>query len=259
MINISIFTREKNEKLLNLISDLEKQSFKNFDITIFSDKSFEYKNINIINTNKKNISEKRNLAIQLNQKKYLFLLDDDNRIYDNNFLKNILEKYKKIENNFWEVILSPTIYWRDTKQIQSSWIYFNFFLWKVFANNQKIDWEYKQIKAIWWNSLFWKTKTFKKAKFDENIWFIWEDIDYCYSLWEKWVKFFITNDIINHQERNKTKAEKSFISWNWFYKKIKNRNIFVKKHWKIYEKILYYSFWYWLWIIYWYVLKTFYK
>jgi len=179
-------------------------------------------------------------------------LDDDNRIYDTNFLNNLIKTYENI--NYDKKIISPTIYWRDTKKIQSAGIKFCYLLGKVLAN-KKINWEYIQTKWMWGNSLFGETQTFKLSKFDEKIWFIREDIDYCYSLREKWVKIFVSKICINHMERDKNIAEKSFVYGDIFQRKVRNRNIFVSKHWNIFQKIMYWTIWYSLWIIYWKILR----
>ncbi len=250
MLEIAIFTREYNDKLEKLINDLQNQIFSDFKIKIFSDKKFYLKNIDIIHNPNKNISQKRNQAINECKTKYLFLLDDDNRIYNPNFLKNMFLYYEKINKNYWPCIISPTIFWRNTNIIQSAWIKFSFLLWKVFAN-KNIKWKYRQTKWIWWNSLFGKKEYFQKASFDEEIGFIREDIDYAYSLWEKWVNIFVVKEKINHMEKDKTPLEKSFLKWEAYYRKIKNRNIFVKKHWNLMEKIAYYMCGYWLGIIVW--------
>jgi glycosyltransferase involved in cell wall biosynthesis len=100
MIEIAIFTRQNNEKLQNLIKDINNQSLENFKIKIYSDKYFELPNTKVIETKNKNISEKRNLAIQNSNSKYLFLLDDDNRIYDKKFLEKLLNKYKILKEKY---------------------------------------------------------------------------------------------------------------------------------------------------------------
>lgn len=254
MIEIAIFTRWKNDKLNNLLEDLSRQTAK-IDIKIYSDESKQIWSYQTIFTPWQNISKKRNLAIKNTDKKYLFLLDDDNRIYDISFFNKLLDNYKKVQKYYKQAIISPIIYYRDTNIVQSAGIKFCYILWKVCVRKQ-IEWDFQETKWIWWNSLFWETQYFKKNKFDEDIWFIWEDIDYIYGLREKWVKTFIVNQKINHIERDKTRAEKSFVQWKeMFQKKIKNRNIFVKKHWNILQKVSFYIVWYLLWIIYWKVIQ----
>lgn len=252
MLTVAIFTRWENQKIVNLIKDLDNQSFKDFEVKIYSDTFFE-NNKQIIATEEKNISQKRNLAISECKTKFLFLLDDDNRIYDKDFLNKLIKTYENI-NYDEKKIISPTIYWRDTKNIQSAGIKFCYLLGKVIVN-KKIKWDYRETKWMWWNSLFGEIEIFKLVKFDEEIWFIREDIDYCYSLKEKWVKIFVSKIWINHMERDKNIAEKSFVYGDIFKRKIKNRNIFVSKHGNIFQKIIYWAIWYNLGIIYWKILR----
>ena len=254
MIEITIFTRWENKKLKNLLYDLSKQNTK-LDIKIYSDENKQISNFKTIYTSNINIAWKRNLAIQNCQKKYLFLLDDDNRIYDKDFFYQLLEKYIKVQKIHKKAIISPVIYYKNTEIIQSAGIKFCYFLWKVCVK-RKIKWEFQEVYWIWWNSLFWEIEYFRKNKFDENIGFIGEDIDYTYWLRKKWVKIFVINLKINHMERDKTRAEKSFVRWKKMFKqKVKNRNIFVKKHGNLLQKTSYYLLWYWLWIIYWKLLQ----
>jgi len=251
---VSIFTRWKNDKLVNLISELQNQTIKPV-IRVFSDSFFDYPEVELVYTEWKNISEKRNLAISMAlDDDFLFLLDDDNKLQDNQFLEKLQNNYLKIFQKFWCSIISPLIKWRQTQIVQSAWVKFSYVFGKVLVN-RKIKGDYWQVKWIWWNSLFWYGRCFKQAKFDKNIWYIREDIDYAYSLWERWVKIFVVNQNIYHLERDKTRLEKSFISWDFFKKKIKNRDIFVKKHWNFFQKLVYWLYWRWVSLFYWLYLR----
>lgn len=249
MLTISIFTRKKNIKLLNLLEDLKKQNHPSFKVKIYTDKDEKY-DFETIFCEDLNIASKRNLAIKQCRTKYLFLLDDDNRLlYWKDFIHELFNFYKSIWNQ--NCIISPVIYFRDTNQIQSAWIKFCYVLWKVCVN-KKIKWDFRKVFWIWWNSLFWELKTFKKHYFDENVWFVGEDIDYIYWLRKKWVDIFVINLWINHMEKDKTRAEKSFVQWKDMLKrKLKNRNIFVIKNWNLLEKFLYRFFGYWISLWYW--------
>ena len=252
---VSIFTRWKNDKLINLISELQNQTIKPI-IRVFSDSFFDYPEVELIYTEWKNISEKRNLAISMAvDDDFLFLLDDDNKLNDSKFLEKLQNTYLNIFKKFWCSIISPLIKWRQTKIIQSAWVKFSYILGKVLVN-KKVKGDYWQVKWIWWNSLFWYWKCFKQAKFDENIWYIREDLDYAYSLWEKWVKIFVVNQNIYHLERDKTRLEKSFISWDLLKKKVKNRDIFVKKHGNFFQKLIYWLYWRWVSLFYWLYLRA---
>lgn len=266
MLEIAIFARENNKKLALLLEDINHQNFTNCEVFLYIDKKdtkTQYGNATIIDTKGMNVAEKRNLAIKNCKSKYLLMLDDDNRLYssrenDYNFLDKLFEQHKNIEEIEWEkLILSPTIHWRQTHKIQSAGIdKFNYFLSKVQAmENIPDDIEYRPIELVGGNSLFGKIEIFRLAKFDTDIGFVREDLDYIASLGDKWVLILMLKTPIYHMERDKTFLEKSFIKdWNSFKKKIKNRNIFVSKHWDIWDKILFYSFWYWFQILYYLII-----
>ena len=251
-MQVAIFTRNKNDKLLALIDDLSRQVIKP-SITVYSDENFSYPWINIVLTKNKNIAQKRNLAIEnASENEYLFLLDDDNRILDKNFLKKLVSCYENIK--YTSKIISPVIYYRTSLKIQSAGISFSYIFWKIFVNTQ-VKWDFFEVEAIWGNSLFGKGKDFKLARFDEKIWFIREDVDFAYSFREKWGKIFVVNLPIYHMERDKTWAEKSFLVWEAFEKKVKNRDIFVAKHWNWFEKFIYWLFGRWFSLMIWYGKK----
>lgn len=258
MLTIAIFTREKNEKLDNLLKDLKKQTIW-VKIKLYNDKEQEIEWIENIETKDKNIAEKRNQAIRECTTRYLFLLDDDNRIYDEQFLQKLIKNYQKVQIKEKKSIISPIIMRRDSEIVQSAGIKFCYFLGKVMVN-KKIKWDFWETKGMWGNSLFGETKFFQFEKFDEKIGFVSEDIDYIYSLKERWITTFVINQKINHMEKDKTKAEKSFVKdKESLDRKIKNRKIFVKKHAKGMEKVLYRSCGHWVGIIYWNLLKILWK
>ena len=251
---VSIFTREQNSKLINLIEELKTQSI-NPIIRVYSDSFFDYPGIEIFYTEWKNISQKRNLAIQMaKDNDLLFLLDDDNKLADSFFLEKLENTYLQIYNKFWCSIVSPLVNRRQTDKIQSWGVHFLYLFGKVIVNRE-ILWEYWPVKWIWGNSLFWYARCFKKSNFDEKIWYIREDLDYSYSLREKKVYVFVVNQKIYHLERDKSRLEQSFLVWDGFERKIRNRDIFVKKHGNLFQKLVYWLFWRWISLFYWKYLK----
>ncbi len=271
MLEIAIFARKHNKILSQLLEDINNQNFTNCEVFLYIDSSTKvqkYKNIKVIETKKMNVAEKRNLAIKSCKTEYLLMLDDDNRLYSSmrnnyDFLTNLFEQHKKIEKIEWKkIIISPTIHWRQTHKIQSAGIdKFNYFLSKVQAmKNISDDIDYRPVDLVGGNSLFGKTEIFRLAKFDTSIGFVREDLDYIASLGDKGVLILITKTPIYHMERNKNFLEKSFIKdWSSLQRKIKNRNIFVSKHGTIWEKILFYSFWYWFQILYYLIIMSTFK
>ncbi len=250
-MEVCIFTRGKNEKLLNLINELQNQTLKPV-IKVFSDNYIDLWGVSVISTPGLNISQKRNLAIKTSEKEYLLLLDDDNKLKDNKFLEKLIDFYNKI--NFEPKIISPLIMYRQTGLIQSWWVKFNYLFWKVFVN-KKIKWDFWEVDAVWGNSLFSKKENFKKVFFDEKIGFIREDIDFAYSFREKWWKIFIVNLPIYHLERDKNIAEKSFVYKDAFRIKVKNRDIFVSKHWNLFQKLWYWLFGRWVSLGWWFLKR----
>ena len=264
MLEIAIFARENNKKLASLLEDISHQNFTNCEVFLYIDKDIDKQEKLswikwIIHTTNMNVAEKRNLAIKNCKSEYILMLDDDNRLYsssknDYNFLNKLTKEYQKIKDIEWDqILISPTIHWRQTYKIQSAGIdKFNYFLSKVQAmKNIPDDIEYRPIELVGGNSLFGKIDIFRLAKFDTDIGFVREDLDYIASLGDKWVLILMTKTPIYHMERDKTFLEKSFIKdWNSFKRKIRNRNIFVKKHANKLDKILFYSFGYWFQILY---------
>jgi len=247
-MKIAIFTRWKNGKLLNLLNDLQTQSVST-QINVYSDEDFFFSWVNIVKTPGASIAQKRNFAADwAEDDEFLLMLDDDNRIFNKDFLLKLNQFYNKIKEQ--DKILSPVVYYRTTWKIQSAGVRFCYLLGKVFVN-KKIKWDFWEVEWMWWNSLFGKWKDFKKARFDEGIWYIREDLDYTYSLRENGCKVFVVNLPINHMERDKTLAEKSFVAGEIFKRKIKNRDIFVKKHWNSWQKLVYWLFGRWVSMIWW--------
>ena len=278
--NISIFAVSTNSKLTNLLADVYMQDLSNKRVFLYIDDKIWiewYKNLDIVNTKWLNIAQKRNIAIKNCNEDFLFLLDDDNRLA-HKWKNNTLEVDKKWLVNihkFWEsasvinwqnIIISPTIFWRNTSKTQSWGIQkFNYFLSKVEMQKSKIDKgfeydTYRQTWLIWGNSLYGKRELFEKVKFDKNIWRIREDLDYMATQKELWTKIFVAPLPIYHIERDKNLLERSFIQdFDSLQTKIRNRNIFVSKHATIPQKIQFYMFWYWWQVIYYLLLFFVYK
>lgn len=213
---------EKNSSLLNIVSNL---------------------NSDFIPT--RWVSSTRNYGINLSTSDYLYLLDDDNIFQKDFFAKTIDARWKIYTDIGKDYLLSPTISYRKTSIVQSRWIKnFNYFLSKV-ELNKDWSWEYKRVKMIGWNSLFWKSYVFKDNLFDEKFEFVYEDLDFTYRCYRSGYPIVVSNTFsINHMERNKTKIEKSFI-WDekTIYQKSRNRIFFVRKNANVFEKILFFIFW----------------
>lgn len=277
MIDIIIPTRWDKYNLENLFDSLSKQTFGNFKVLLILDKEVnelellqsykeiiqKYSDINITLVNNyesdfvtnKWVSYNRNYWINMSKSEYIFLLDDDN-VFDDDLLINLLEKYSYLSDNTKnEFIVSPIINYRKQDLIQSWWIiWINYFLWKVVLNSNYEN-DYSNVKMIWWNSLFWKSAIFKKNLFDELFWFVYEDLDFSWWIVDKGIDIIILNKVkIYHMERTKNVLEKSFI-WDskTAYQKARNRIILIKKHVKWKDLFIYFTFWLFIqtiWFIY---------
>lgn len=200
------------------------------------------------------VSYVRNFGIGLVKTEYLYIIDDDN-VFEKDFFKKTLSEYKYLNNKteinktkFEKNILCPTVMYRKTWIIQSQGIKsLNPFFGKVVLNYNKNK-KFKKVKMIWWNSIFAKTEIFKKHPFDEYFNFVYEDLNFTWTLSNAWYKIYVSNELkIYHMERPKNKAEKSFI-WepNMAYQKSRNRIMLIKQNANFISKIIFYIFWLWI-------------
>ncbi|MCD6371821.1 MAG: glycosyltransferase family 2 protein [Candidatus Aenigmarchaeota archaeon] len=113
MVEVSIIIPCRNDKYLyNLFSDLNKQTFKDFEVILIPTKD-EFKNFNTEKLSKiakfkfkfviadNPISNKRNKGIEKAEGRYIVLLDDDVRVLKKSWLK---ELYNKIKNSKYDII-----------------------------------------------------------------------------------------------------------------------------------------------------------
>tara|TARA_B100002051_G_C16738037_1_gene642484 strand:- start:66 stop:1109 length:1044 start_codon:yes stop_codon:yes gene_type:complete len=102
-VNIIIPVRKISTILINTIKNLEKQTFKNFIVTILVDRkhyinNFKLKKVKVIDLfGSKNMSFKRNYAAKKTKTKYLVFLDSDAYPENKNWLKNGIKFLKKYE------------------------------------------------------------------------------------------------------------------------------------------------------------------
>ncbi len=92
------------------------------------------------------------------------------------------------------------------------------------------------------NSLFGKRSYFRELRFDERMKFAFEDLDLTHR-WQRTIGDIVVSkhNKIYHMERDKTKAEQSFIATpEGVYEKTKNRILFVKSNAKRWQKMLFF-------------------
>ena len=274
MMKISVVCGSRaNDKnlLVKFLGMLDKQTFTDFDVNIICDRKFtkveewdfisffENQGLEIIKrthffTNNNSVfnpdhwwgaSYVRNFWIKYAKGEFIQLFDDDNEVWDD-FLINCLEKREEITSQTKsECVILPSLYYRDTNQIQNQWFScFNYRQSRPVLHLLK--WKDKeQIQMFSWNGVFSLASTLKKARYDEEIARISEDLDYTLSLHEQWVQLRVFSDLkVIHHERDKTKLEQARI---WSYSKAKqksrNRFLFTKKHGSKSEICQFYMCW----------------
>ena len=271
-ISVVCGSRAKDkELLLRFLLMLERQTYKDFDVNIVCDREFtkfeedefiqffDGQNLDILNrthfyTNNNSdfnpshgwwASYVRNFGIDRAKWKFIQLFDDDNEVSPD-FLEKCLKKWNTLtEKNNWEYVILPSLYYRNTNQIQNQW-FSHFDYWQSRPILYLLNWkEQGEIQMFSWNWIFGRASTLRKAKYDEKIARISEDLDYTLSLYEKWIQLRVFSDLkVLHHERDKTKLEQARI-WSHSQAKQKARNwfLFVKKHWNKKQTLQFYICW----------------
>ena len=244
---------------------LDAQTFRDFDVNIVCDRNFskleesdflsffDSQDLEIIPcthfiTNNNSdfnpehwwwASYVRNFGIQKAKGEFIQLFDDDNEV-GADFLENCLKKRENLTTETKsECVILPSLYYRDTNQIQNQWFsHFNYIQSRPVLH--LLNWKKQaQIQMFSGNGIFSKASTLRKAKYDEQIARISEDLDYTLSLYEKWVQLRVFSDLkVIHHERDKTRLEQARIgSYSQAKQKIRNRLIFIKKHWNKLQRL----------------------
>ena len=271
-ISVVCGSRANNkELLLKFLLMLDAQTYRDFDVNIVCDRNFteseesdfisffENQDIDIINrtnffTNNSSdfnpnhgwwASYVRNFWIKNAKWRFIQLFDDDNEVAPN-FLEESINKRDELnKKNKAEYVILPSLYYRDTNQIQNQWFsHFNYRESRPILNllNWKDKW---QVQMFSWNWIFSLAETLRKSEYDEQIAWISEDLDYTLSLYEKWVQLWVFSDLkVKHHERDKTKLEQARI-WSYAQSKQKARNrfLFTKKHWTQKQLCQFYVCW----------------
>ncbi len=271
-ISVVCGSRANNkELLLQFLQSLNNQTFKDFDVNIVCDRKFteeeekkfiDYFNhcgLDVVNrtcffTNNNSdfdphhawwASFVRNFWINKAQWDFIQLFDDDNTI-NPEFLEDCLNKWETFTHiNNCDCVILPTLYYRNSNQIQNQWFsHFNYRQSRPVLHllKWKSQW---QVEMFSGNGIFGKASTLKKAKYDEQIARISEDLDYTLSLHEQWVQLWVFSDLkVLHHERDKNKLEQA---WIWSYsqakQKAKNWFLFTKKHWNKKQLLQFYFCW----------------
>lgn len=271
-ISVVCGSRANNkELLLKFLQMLNCQTFKDFDVNIVCDRKFtkaeeldftsffEEQDLEVVThtrffTNNNSdfnpnhggwASYVRNFGINKAKWEFIQLFDDDNEA-EPNFLESCLNKREILTSKLQtECIILPSLYYRNTNQIQNQWFsYFDYRQSRPILH--LLNWKEKaQIQMFSWNGIFSKASTLKKAKYDEEIARISEDLDYTLSLHEQGAQLRVFSDLkVIHHERDKTKLEQARI-WSYLQarQKARNRFLFIKKHWSRKQLCQFYICW----------------
>ena len=276
-ISVVIPSRATNLVLLKKIfSCLEKQTFTEFEVVVVCDRDFnEFERKGFLNEFEKYkidisffshvnsdfkphslwwASYVRNFWIDRAKGDFIQLFDDDNEI-DNYYLDRAFSYYKKFKKQYWkDVFITPTLLWRDTDRIQNQWFsWYKYWQARPQVHFLQGNQEYAGIRMFSWNWIFWKKSIMQFVHYDEDFAWIAEDLDFVYSIREKWYPILVFRDLkVHHNERDKTMLEEAWI-WNEQSACQKMKNIFLwwKKHANFQEKLillLWSTWWICLWL-----------
>ena len=271
-ISVVCGSRAKDKTLLlNFLKMLNSQTFTDFDVNIICDRNFiqseeedfleffenqeleVFKRTHFFTNNNSNFNPNhgwwasyvRNFWLQRATGEFIQLFDDDNEV-EPDFLGKCLKKRENLNSkDEWEYVILPSLYYRDTGQIQNQWFsHFNYRQSRPVLHllNGK---EQSQIEMFSGNWIFSKASTLKKVKYDEEIARISEDLDYTLSLHEQGVQLRVFSDLkVKHHERDKTRLEQARIwSYSQAKQKARNRFLFTKKHWNKKQLYQFYICW----------------
>ena len=271
-ISVVCGSRAKDKTLLlNFLKMLELQTFTDFDVNIVCDRNFTkseesdfisfFKDQDLEVTKRTNFftnnnsvfnpnhgrwaSYVRNFGIKHAKGEIIQLFDDDNEV-EPDFLEKCLKKREeKTSETKSECVILPSLYYRDTGQIQNQWFsHFNYRQSRPVLH--LLNWKKEaQIQMFSGNWIFSRALTLKKSQYDEQIARISEDLDYTLSLHEQWIQLRVFADLkVIHHERDKTRLEQARIwSYSQAKQKARNRFLFTKKHWNKEQLFQFYICW----------------
>ena len=169
---------------------------------------------------------------------------DDDELFDDDYLaKNISEweRYRKLIKK--DFVLTPTLMYRKTGQVQNyGFSHFDYWLSRPIPLHLQKAWD--SIQMYSGNSLFAPAYIFQQNLFDEQLDFVYEDLDFTYRIHRAGYPLIVLRDLqIYHMERDKTKLEHAWVGNEYAaYRKAKHRMIFVRTYGNFWNKIQFYSF-----------------
>lgn len=186
------------------------------------------------------VAAKRNIWIRTATSPFVLLLDDDNEFWPD-FVERLFGERQKVKG-----VVTPTIMRRKTSQIQS----------RGFRGISPWTWllqwaSHASIRCVGWNSLWGQRETFLSFLFDETIPFVYEDIEWSMRLSAQEPLHCVDVPIF-HMEREKTRAEKSFVASSGVaarrdvFRKVSHGLLVVRRHFRRQELLIYCLSGFWL-------------
>lgn len=270
-LTVVIPTRPNIDNIKWIFGSLDVQTFQDFKIILLIDTKLTKEKFRKLQKDSlkwlKNISSKinfisnintdfipqswvsyvRNYGIRLVDTEFINLFDDD-ELFDSDYIQKSFDlrnkQYQKIKK---DLVLVPTLMFRNTNAIQSQGFdSYNFLTSRPHALRLKPTQKIAQIQMYSGNSLFGPTKIFQEILFDETFDFVYEDLECTYRMHKAWYPLFVSRELIlNHMERDKNILEHARV-WSMFtaYRKAKHRVFFIKKNWTLIQKIQFYMLWF---------------
>ncbi len=211
------------------------------------------------------VSASRNYGASIAIGELVIFIDDDTTISEG-FIWNMVDEYNMLyKEHKIDIMLYPTVLQSDTDRVYSRWYrYYNRLLARPVAfdniNNRKDKlrrWlmmdklfapKYGNIKLSNVICVLTSKKVTDQVKFDEDMLFVYEDLDRTYRVYKSGHPIFVSEqNTIKHYEWYRTKMEQMYI-WNKesIYYKTRHRIWFAIKNSNLWQKILYYICWFWI-------------
>ncbi len=244
-ISIIIITSNSSKYIECCLDSILIQDFKDYEIIVVDNGSKDntipiiksrYSNIILIyNLENFGSCKARNQGIDKANGKFILCLDHDVRLLDN-FLTNI---YKAIENRDNIGVVGPKILMSDGKTLYSTGIYFSY-LWRFYdIGDTKTDapafGHKKYVSGVSAAAVIYRREALETIKqdgeyFDEDFFYLFEDVDISWRLQKMGWKILYTPDAVclhvSGRSRKKDKFSQYLSMRNRYLAIIKNESLF---------------------------------
>lgn len=198
--------------------------------------------------------------VQQATSQYSCMIDEDNELPPD-FFHDLIAWYTVVTTSLGhEAIVSPTIMWRHSGQIQSQGITWFSFLFPKYTFGHCGDKPWQEVLMLWANSLFGRTELFQRIQFDPRMEGSYEDVDFTYRVMLSGASVVVLRDLeIYHMEREKTPLEQLFLgNPHSAFLRSRNRIRFVRKNATVWQKIQYFCCGLWVQTTWWirYILRS---